>query len=86
MVHSDCIIDELDALGCKVTHDLIHPEMCIVGDEVDSNLNMIGDGYAGGDKLLCKKDSIPQQKTSTRDKHFTLLPLYCLMVIQSCVL
>ena len=72
------IVEEADALGCKVTHDLIHPEMCIVGDEVGGNLNMDGDGHVGGTKLLCAKDAIPQKKTSTRDKHFTLLPLMLL--------
>ena len=72
------ICDEKDALGCKVTHDLIHPEMCLVGDEVGGNLNMDNDGYVGGEKLLCAKGTIPQQKTSTRDKHFTLLPLVLL--------
>jgi len=72
------ICDEKDALGCKVTYDLIHPEMCVVGDEVGGNLNMSGDGHVGGEKLLCAKGTIPQQKTSTRDKHFTLLPLVLL--------
>ena len=57
------IVEEADALGCKVTHDLIHPEMCIVGDEVGGNLNMDGDGHVGGTKLLCAKDAIPQINT-----------------------
>ena len=52
--------------------------MCIVGDEVGGNLNVSGDGYVGGEKLLCEKDSVPQQKISTRDKHFTLLPFVLL--------
>ena len=27
-------VEEKDAFGCKVTHELVHPEYCIVGDEV----------------------------------------------------
>ena len=69
------VCDESEAVGCKVTHDLIHPEMCVVGDEVGGNLNMAGDGHVGGERYLCEKNSVPQQKTSTKDKHFTLLPL-----------
>ena len=45
------ICDKKDALGCKVTHDLIHPDMCVVGDELGGNLNMSGDGHVGGKKL-----------------------------------
>ena len=70
----------------KVTHDFIHLEMYIVGDDVSGNINMSGDCYAGGEKLLCEKDSVPQQKISTRDKRFKFPPLYFLMAIQSCVL
>ena len=36
---------------------------------------MKGDGHAGGELLLCASGTIPQQKISTRDKHFTLMPL-----------
>ena len=25
-----CIVHEWDTLGCKVTHDLIYPEMCFL--------------------------------------------------------
>ena len=44
MDYSGRTVGELDAIGCKVTHDIIHSEMCIAGDEVDGNLNMSGDG------------------------------------------
>ena len=32
-------VPEEDANGCKVTHDLKHPEMCIVMDEVGGNIS-----------------------------------------------
>ena len=41
------ICNERDSLDCKVTHNLIHPEMCLVGDEVEGNINMSGDGHVG---------------------------------------
>lgn len=69
------ICNGTEAAGCKVTHDLIYREICLVGNEVVSNLSMSGDEYVGGDLLLYEKNSVPQQKSSTKDKYFTLLPL-----------
>ena len=37
------VVDEGDAIGCKVTHEFLHPEYCVVGDEVGANINMSGD-------------------------------------------
>jgi hypothetical protein len=37
--------------GLKVKVDLLRrPEMCLVLDEVGSNLNMVNDGHVGGQK------------------------------------
>ena len=36
---------------------------------------MSSDGHVGRQLMLCEKGSIPQQKMSTRDKHFTLMGL-----------
>ena len=58
------IVSEAEAVGGKVTHDLLHPGMCVVGDEVSGNLNMSGNRYIGGELLLCQKNNDPQQKTS----------------------
>ena len=38
---------EAEAVGYKVTHDLTHPEMCVVMDEVGSNTSQKGDGRIG---------------------------------------
>ena len=83
------IVEEVNAHGCKVTHDFIRPDMCLVRDEVGGNINMTGDGHQGGQLLLCPKGTIPQQKISTRDKHFTLMgltllsgdPVMCILII-----
>ena len=69
------IVEEPDAFGCKVTHQLTHPDYCIVMDEVGGNIHMTGDGDIGGEQYLCEKGTIPQMKTSKGDKHFTLLGL-----------
>ena len=34
---SPCL--ESSAFGCKVTHDLTHPELCLVMDEVGGNIS-----------------------------------------------
>ena len=46
------ICDDSEAFRCKVTHDLIHSEMCVVGDKVGDNLNMSGGGYFGGGAVI----------------------------------
>ena len=83
------VVEEVDAFGCKITHEFTRPDMCLVGDEVGGNINMTGDGHQGGQLLLCPKGTIPQQKISTRDKHFTLMgltllsgePVMCILII-----
>jgi len=69
------IVEEGHALGCKVTHDITRPDICVDGDNLGGNIRMKGNGHSGGALLLCKSGTIPQQNVSTRDKNFTLLPL-----------
>ena len=69
---------EKDAFGCKVTHNLTHPEMCVVMDEVGGNTSQKGDGHIGGELLVCAKGMIPKKKVNTKDKHFTVLGLTAL--------
>ena len=67
--------EESEAFGCKVTHTLTHPEMCIVMDEVGGNTSQKGDGHIGGELLVCGKGMVPQKRVNIKDKHFTLLGL-----------
>ena len=53
---------ESSSLGCKVTHDFAHPEMCVVMDEVGGNTSQKGDGHIGGELLVCGKGMVPQKK------------------------
>ena len=64
-----------DAFGCKVTHQIIHPEYVIVFDELGGNTSQKGDGNVGGQLMLCERGKTPQLKISTRDKHYTMMGL-----------
>ena len=75
MDRSGNIVYKHGAPGCKVTHYIIRSNTCVVGDEFGANTSIKRDGHAGGEWLLCERGKIPQQKLSTRDKHFTLMPL-----------
>jgi len=79
-----------DAYGCKVTHAIIRPEMCLCGDEVGGNICMAGDGHIGGELFLAERGTIPQKKTSKTNKRFTLIgltaftgePILCIIILQ----
>ena len=57
----------IEAFGCKLTHRIKHPDMCIAGDEVGDNSSQKGDGHIGGSLHLYKRNCIPQSKTSNKD-------------------
>ena len=78
-----------DKFGMPCTHKIDHPEMCLVVDEVGSDLSQKGDGHIGGVKYACERGAVPQNKVQHTDKHFTLLgftaltgdPVLCLVII-----
>ena len=72
------IVEESEAFGCKVTHEVTCPKNCFVVDEVGSNTSMKSGGSVAGEKLLVTKGTEPQQRISTKDKHFTVLGLTAL--------
>ena len=84
----ECSEDE--AYGCKVTHKIIYPDMCICGDEVGGNLSMKGDGNEGGKLLLGERGCVAQEKASTRSRKFTMIgftaltsdPVMCLLIFE----
>ena len=83
------VTDPLCAFGTKCTHKLMHPDMCLVVDEVGSNLSQKGDGHVGGQKFVCQKGTVPQIKVQHSEKHFTLMgftalngdPVLCLIIV-----
>lgn len=74
MDYKGTIVDKGSAYGCKVIHEIVRHNYCVVvDDEVRNNILMKGDGHTGGQKCLCEKGTIPQQKALKKDNHFTLL-------------
>ena len=73
----------------KTPYHLTHPEMCLVVDEVGSNISQRGDGHIGGQKYVCEIGTVPQNKVSHNDRHFTVLgftaldgsPVLCMVII-----
>ena len=49
----EVIENEIDVYGQKVTHQIIHSEMCIYFDEKAINISMKGESNMGGQKYLC---------------------------------
>ena len=62
-----------EAFGIPCTHEIIHHDICLVVDEVESNLSQKGDSYVRGRKVMCEKHCIPQEQVQHKEKHFTLL-------------
>ena len=75
--------------GLPCTHEITHPHMCLVVDEVGADLSQKGDGHISGALYACEKGTHAQNKVQHINKHFTLLgftalsgePVLCLIVI-----
>ena len=81
---------EEESYGCKVSIDLQRPDMCIVLDEVGSNLSMENDNANGGQLFVCGPEEEAYQSVATKGNHFTCLgltrldreALMCVVIIQ----
>ena len=47
------VTSQSQAFGCKCTHVIDHPWMCLVVVQVGSNLSQKGDGHISGQKYVC---------------------------------
>ena len=73
----------------KTHYHLTHPQNCLVVDEVGSDTSQKGDGHIAGAKYYCGRGWVPQNQSSSNDKHFTMLgftalsgePVMCLVII-----
>ncbi len=73
----------------KTPYHLTHPEMCLVVDEVGSNISQQCDSHIGGQKYVCEIGTGPQNKVSHNDRHFNVLgftaldgsPVLCMVII-----
>ena len=66
---------EADAFGCKVGLDIKRRDIMLMMDETGGNTSQKGDGFVGGEKLLCERGTVVRQKISVKDKHYTVLGL-----------
>ena len=61
-VHGNIAIGLKEKFGFPWTHKIDHPEMCLLVDEVGSDLSQKGDGHIGGAKYACEKGNVPQNQ------------------------
>ena len=88
--HGQEVSCEDDAYGCKATIHIHRPDMCIVLDEVGSNLSQENDHSMGGQLFMCGSEEQPYQSCATKNNHFTCLgltrldgvALMCVVIIQ----
>ena len=52
-----------------MTHKLYHPDTCFIGDEVDGNLSMKGNGHTGDKLLIAGQGSVPYARASRIEKY-----------------
>ncbi len=57
----DTTTNMIEASWLLCTHKIIHPDMCLVVDEVGSNFSQKGDSHVGGRKVMCEKHCTPQE-------------------------
>ena len=84
------VCNKSQTYGCNVTHDLIHLELCLVGDEVIGNISMKAYGHIGGQLHLATKGRVVYQKFYKIDRNLTLIgltsldgePVTCIVIIQ----
>ena len=84
------VVNEDDSYGCKVSIDIIRPDMCVVLDEVGCNLSQEKDSSKGGQMFVCGVKEQPYQSIATKANHFTCLgltllngeALLCVVIIQ----
>jgi hypothetical protein len=62
-----------EQFGLETKYDLLRPDKLLFVDEVGSNTSQTKDGNIGGEKFVCGKEQRPQQRSATKDAHFTVL-------------
>ena len=58
------VLSEKEALGMKVSTELVHPHLFATCDEVGSNTSMEGDSEVGTQKFICAKNDQPKRITT----------------------
>jgi hypothetical protein len=68
------------SVGMKMYMKLLWPDMCIVMDEVDYNINMTKDGQVNETQFVVDKNDEAKQEATQKKKDFTCLGLTLLLV------
>jgi len=78
-VHMDrsgrIVEDERDGYGRPVQVDVFRPENVFVMDECGDNTHGKDDGNRAGEKKVVPRGSIPAEVVSTKNSHFSILPV-----------
>ena len=69
------VVDEGDAVGCKVTHRIDNPDMILMMDEVGACTSQKGDGPIGGEKQVCEAGTVPKEIANTKATRLTTIGL-----------
>lgn len=67
--------NEEEAVGCKVTIELTHPQMVLFGDEVGTDVCQEDDGHVGGQTFVVPKRTRAELKSSTKTSRWTSIGL-----------
>ena len=70
------VVDECNAAGYKVTHDMVKLEVHFVMGEVGGGAHTKHETVIMRVSFLCPIVVTPSQKTSTKDKYFSCLVLF----------
>ena len=81
---------ESEAYSCKVTIKITRPNMVLIGNEVEYNLDMTGDGHIVRKHCFSGKVIFVQRKPTIKVKHFTVIgitnllgePVCCIVIIE----
>ena len=84
------VVGKSNSLGCKVTHQITRPDMCICGDEVGGNISMTGDGHVSGEKKISPRGKVARTRASSKSRKFTMIgltaftsePVMCCLIIE----
>ena len=83
------VVTRDQAFGQKCTHELVHPGMCLVGNGVGANTNMVEDGNKGCEKFIVPKITVPKLALGTKNSLFTAIilifltskPVMCILIL-----
>ena len=62
-----------DALGHEVTHKVIHPECCVVADELGGKVYQNEDDHVGGERPSCTNRSVQKSDIKSKQARYLVI-------------